>query len=815
VSSSSDDAEEYATGGVYLTSTDLELVYDGSNQTVGMRFNGLAIPKDAVINAAYIQFQVDEAYSEVTSLTIWGEAQDNPGTFLTTSRNVSSRLRTTASVSWSPIAWTVRGQAGVDQRTSNVSAIVQEIVHRPGWTAGNSMVIIIGGTGHRTAVAYDGIPASAPKLHIEWTTTPQNHPPTITINTPQNKTTFTKGYNFNFSGSANDLEDGDKTSSLVWTSSLDGQIGTGGNFSRSDLTVGMHTITSTSIDSGGLIGSASITIIVFDNVPVLVGAGDIALCTNDARIATSILLDNTAGSVFTAGDNVQLVGATSEYSDCYDPTWGRHIARTNPVPGNHDYGTSGASAYYDYFGTAAGEPGKGYYSYDLGSWHIIALNSEININAGSMEEQWLRTDLATHTNTCTLAYWHQPRFSSGTVHGSNDTMDALWQALYDYGADVVINGHEHIYERFAAQNPEGTAEPNRGIREFIVGTGGAYLDYPVGTPIANSEVINNDTYGVIKLTLHETSYNWEFIPIAGDTFTDSGSASCIGVLPLSTATPTQTSTVTSTPTRTSLPTSTSTSTSTIAPLPTNTSTSTLTPSKTPTSTPSPTITLTSSPTNTPTRTPLPTNTFTPTPSLTATQTPLPTNTPTPTQSPTPTGPTSLNVRVSGSSDDAEESATGTVTTSSTTLELVYNSSNQIVGIRFRNINIPNGADILSAYIQFQSAGINSDLTSLTIRGQAHDNATSFSQSKRNISSRATTVASVGWSPPAWTAINQADENQRTPDISTVIQEIVSRPRWSLGNSLVVIIRGTGVRTAWSYNGLRTAAPLLHVEYLVP
>ena len=815
VSSSSDDAEEYATGGVYLTSTDLELVYDGSNQTVGMRFNGWTIPKDAVINAAYIQFQVDEAYSEVTSLTIWGEAQDNPGTFISSSRNISSRLRTTASVNWSPVAWTVVGQAGLDQRTPNIAPIIQEIVNRPGWSAGNSLVIIIGGTGHRTAVAYNGIPASAPKLHIEWSTMPQNHTPIVPISAPRNNTTFTEGYDIKFNGSANDFEDGDKTSSLVWTSNLDGQIGMGGNFSRSNLTVGTHTITGTSTDSGGLTGSASITITVFANVPVLVGAGDIALCTNDARIATSILLDKIAGSVFTAGDNAQLVGAASEYSDCYDPTWGRHIARTKPVPGNHDYGTSGASAYYDYFGIAAGESGKGYYSYDLGSWHIIALNSEIEINAGSIEEQWLRTDLATHSNTCTLAYWHQPRFSSGTVHGSNNDMNALWQALYDYGADVVINGHEHIYERFAAQNPEGIAEPERGIREFIVGTGGAYLDYPIGTPITNSEVINNDTYGVIKLTLNATSYDWEFSPIAGDTFTDSGSSPCVGVSSPNTATPTQTSTVTSTPTRTSLPTNTSTSTSTIAPLPTNTSTPTQTPSKTPTLTPSPTNTLTSTPSYTPTRTPLPTNTFTPTPSLTPTNTPQPTDTPTPTQSPTPVGPTILNVRVSSSSDDAEESAAGIVTINSTYLEMVYNSSNQIVGIRFRNLNIPQGATILNAYIQFQSSGSNTDLTSLTIRGQAQDNATSFSLSKRNISSRATTIASVGWSPVAWTAINQAGENQRTPDISTVVQEIVSRQRWTMGNSLVVIIRGTGVRIAWSYNGLRSGAPLLHVEYLVP
>jgi hypothetical protein len=168
VSSSSDDSEESASGSAYVTSTDLELVYDGSNQTVGMRFNGLTIPKGAVINTAYIQFQAVESNSEATSLTIWGEAQDNPGTFLWISRNISSRVRTTASVGWSPVAWTVVGQAGVDQRTPNIATIIQEIVNRPGWSAGNSLVIIIGGTGHRTARSYNGLPSGAPLLHVEY-----------------------------------------------------------------------------------------------------------------------------------------------------------------------------------------------------------------------------------------------------------------------------------------------------------------------------------------------------------------------------------------------------------------------------------------------------------------------------------------------------------------------------------------------------------------------------------------------------------------------------------------------------------------------
>jgi hypothetical protein len=169
---------------------------------------------------------------------------------------------------------------------------------------------------------------------------------------------------------------------------------------------------------------------------------------------------------------------------------------------------------------------KGYYSYNLGTWHIIALNSEVGYTASSAQVQWLRADLAANQNVCTLAYWHHPRFSSGQ-HGNIARSQPFWDALYEYGADVVLNGHDHTYERFAPQNPNGQADANRGIREFVVGTGGAGL-YPFPTIQPNSQVRNNTTYGVLKLTLHSTSYDWQFVPIAGQTFTDSGSSNCVG-----------------------------------------------------------------------------------------------------------------------------------------------------------------------------------------------------------------------------------------------------------------------------------------------
>src|SRR3990172_8187475 len=240
--------------------------------------------------------------------------------------------------------------------------------------------------------------------------------------------------------------------------------------------------------------------------PVLVGAGDIAGCSGDGDEATASLLDGIPGTVFTTGDNTYPNGTDSEFTDCYEPSWGRQKARTYPSAGNHDYNTEGATGYYNYFGPAAGEPDKGYYSYDLGSWHIIVLNSNIRVSAGSEQEQWLRADLAAHPVACTLAYWHHPRFSSGDVHGSNARMQPLWQALYDFDADVVLAGHEHNYERFARQDPLGIADPVRGIRQFVIGSGGR-SHYPITNPIANSEIQNDNTYGVLKLTLHPDSYS--------------------------------------------------------------------------------------------------------------------------------------------------------------------------------------------------------------------------------------------------------------------------------------------------------------------
>ena len=317
--------------------------------------------------------------------------------------------------------------------------------------------------------------------------------------------------------------------SFIWSTS-NAAVAT---VSTSGLVTGVATGTATiRATSGTVSGSATISVGSSPpppNDPVLVGAGDIASCSSSGDEATANLLDNIAGTVFTLGDNAYSSGSATEYANCYGPSWGRHRSRTRPTPGNHEYNTSNATGYYGYFGSAAGDPAKGYYSYDLGAWHIIVLNSNsscttISCAAGSAQDTWLRADLAAHSNVCTLAYWHHPRFNSGLEHGNNTAVANFWNALYQYGADVVLNGHEHVYERFAPQTPAAVAATT-GIRQFTVGTGGA-SPYPFGTIQANSEVRNSTAYGVLKLTLHATSYDWQFVPIAGATFTDSGTGNC-------------------------------------------------------------------------------------------------------------------------------------------------------------------------------------------------------------------------------------------------------------------------------------------------
>ncbi|MGY1914993.1 metallophosphoesterase [Blastococcus sp. SYSU DS0973] len=272
--------------------------------------------------------------------------------------------------------------------------------------------------------------------------------------------------------------------------------------------------------------------------PVLVAAGDIGCAPGRARTSDSCRYGDTADligalqpdAVLPLGDQMHDDASLPAYQTVYDPSWGRHRSISHPIPGNHEYATDAASGYYDYFGTAAGERSKGYYSWDIGAWHIIALNSECSYvggcGAGSPQEQWLRADLAAHPNRCTLAYWHRPMFSSA---GGDTRLKAFWQALEEFGADIVLSGHNHIYERFAPQSSGGVVNP-QGPRQFVVGTGGSTL-VSASTPAPNREVGQSSTFGVLRLALHESSYDYNFVPVAGSSWTDGGSINCHSASP--------------------------------------------------------------------------------------------------------------------------------------------------------------------------------------------------------------------------------------------------------------------------------------------
>ena len=273
---------------------------------------------------------------------------------------------------------------------------------------------------------------------------------------------------------------------------------------------------------------------------LLVGAGDVAWCgdLNGAR-ATAALIENIPGTVFAAGDLAYDKGTVGEFRNCYDPTWGRFKARTKPAPGNHEYDGSDATGYFQYWGDLAGDAKKGYYSYDLGAWHVVVLNTNCSISslggceAGSPEEIWLREDLAAHRDSCVVAYGHYALFSSGILskHSRHKELRAFWQALYDAHADLIVAGHEHSYERFAPQDPQGQLDPQHGMRQITVGTGGRSHTL-LGFAQPNSEVRNDDTFGVLKLTLSPGKYRWEFVPEAGGSFRDSGEGTCHNVTPI-------------------------------------------------------------------------------------------------------------------------------------------------------------------------------------------------------------------------------------------------------------------------------------------
>ena len=265
----------------------------------------------------------------------------------------------------------------------------------------------------------------------------------------------------------------------------------------------------------------------------VLATGDIGECGGKGDERTAGLLAEHHGTILPLGDLAYESGTAQEFQACFGTSWGPFRDRMRPVPGNHEYKTPGAAPYFAYFGTAAGDPTEGYYAYNLGAWRLYALNSNCDeiggCGVGDPQETWLRGDLAAHPAVCILAYWHHARFSSGDLHGSDARTDALWQALEGAGADIVLSGHDHHYERFAPQDHGGRATP-KGIRQFVVGTGGSGLR-AMGSLLPTSEAHLARVYGLLSLELRSDGYAWAFLPANGASATDAGSGTCTPIPP--------------------------------------------------------------------------------------------------------------------------------------------------------------------------------------------------------------------------------------------------------------------------------------------
>lgn len=686
ISTGPDDAEEQNSGSIYITSSDLELVEDGGVQVVGLRFRGVYIPQGVSITRAFLQFQVDEVTSTPTSLTIHGQAADNGLNFSSTSWDISSRSRTVNEILWDPPAWPTAGAAGPDQRSPDISSVIQEIIDRPGWSSGNSLVIIITGSGKRVAEAYEGQPEAAPLLHVEYSGTPIPSPtPTVT------PTPFSGGNVVRFAviGDFGDSStDEERVSSLVNSWAPDFVITTGDN-----------------------------------NYPL--GAAE--------------TVDENIGQFYS-----QYIG---DYQGAYGS--GAIVNRFWPSLGNHDWdsltcsGNSCTGPHFDYFTLRGNER---YYDVDYGLVHLFAIDSDTREPDGSgsssIQAAWLESVLSTSTSCYDVVFFHHAPYSSGR-HGSSSGMQWPFE---QWGADVVMSGHDHTYERIDAG----------GFPYFVNGAGGKSL-YPfdhIGTlpPGVTSEVRYNLDYGAMLVSANENIIIYQFFNASGELIDEySETKNCqIDITP----TNTPITTVVETPSPTA------------SPVPSTTDTATLTPPL-----PSPT-------------------TPTPVPSVTVFET-----------------------RISTGAADAEEYSSGVMYLNSSDLELVFSGGNQTVGTYFSNISIPQGMQIIRAFLQFKVDEVTSTATDLTIEGEASLNAPIFSSVDNDISSRSRTSSNVNWSPPPWDVIGESGPDQQTPDISPLIQEIIDQPGWSSGKPLVLIISGQGERVAESYEGDSFGAPMLHIEYV--
>ncbi|MEE9344539.1 MAG: metallophosphoesterase [Methylococcales bacterium] len=722
VSAGTDDAEESATGNVVVGSADLDMVRSDGHQTVGIRFNGLTIPQGATIVNAYIQFTADESQPQFTMLTLEAEAVNDSATY---SRNVnldiSSRARTTAAVSWICDPWKTAGDSGIDQRSANISPIIREVIGRSGWVSGNALSVIITGIGLRSARSFEGNQAQAPVLHIEYADTggTSNTAPTVSIASPVSGASFVLGDTITFTGTGADVEDGDVTASLTWDSNLDGAIGNSGFFSTT-LSEGTHRITVTATDSGNMTGSNAMT------VTVLPPGGGTTTISIPINLGSDDAEQKPAGNVIIGSLDLDLVASGG------DQTIGMRFNNVT-IP----QGTTIVDAYIQF---TAANPSSTVTS--------LTLEGEATDNAITFVNN-INGHVSTRPRTTASIPWSPVAWATVGAAGVDQrtpNLSSIVQEIVNRSnwtsnnslAFIVTGSGKREADAFEANasaapvlhveftNANGNQPPTASILAPANGS-----SFTVGDSITFTGNGTDPEDGNVTASLIWES-NLDGLIGTGGSFSTTA---------LSEGTHSMTVTATDNGNLTGLD----------------------------------TITVTV---------------------LTAGG-----------------GATTLSIPINSGSDDAEENPTGNVKIGSLDLDFVASGGDQTIGMRFNNVSIPQGATIVDSYIQFTVSTARPTVTSLTVAGEAVDNANTFVNNiNSNISTRSTTTASVPWSPVAWTTVGEAGVDQRTPNLSTIIEEIVNRSNWVTNNSLALVITGTGKREAHSFEGSQVDAPVLHVVF---
>jgi len=726
VSQSSDDAEERASGGVSLSSGDLEMVFDrGGNQTVGVRFTGVAVPRGATVLSASIQFQAEDVTSGATNLTIQGQATDNAPTFTGAAGGISSRPKTAAAVAWSPAPWPTIGVSGPAQRSPELAAVVQEIVDRPGWSSTNALVMIITGTGERSAESYDGTPAGAPLLEIVYTLEPAaNVGPVVDAGVDQ-VAVLPGGVILDGSVSDDGLPVPPGVVSVVWSVDSGPGVVTFGDASAADTSAafsvdGEYVLRLTG-DDGVLSGSDTAVITVDPpaaNVPSLdvriAAAGDdveqnesgaVSFNSSDLEMVLDKGGNQTLGLRFIGIDIPQ--GATVVDAWIQFKADESHSGATNLVLRAHDVGDAPV------FGSSSGSLSSlplttSSAPWSVPAWTVVGASGPAQQTPGLstvVQEVLDRTDWA-RGNALVIVITGAGERVAESYNGDQAGAPLLHleyvasgqqPPAVDAGPDQVVSPGVEV-ALSATVTDDGLPDPPGAVSTtWSVVTGPGTVSF--GDANAQTTTATFSTPGTYVLQLD--AYD-------GDR---TGSDQVV-------------------------------------------------------------ITVTN-----------------------------------------PSGEVTLEVQVAASSDDAEEGASGGTSLRSGDLEMVQASTDQTVGLRFVGVEVPSGATITGAYIQFQADETDNVATTLLLQGQAADSAAPFASSDFNVSSRARTTASRSWSPPAWSATGEAGAAQRTDDLSGVIQEIVDRGGWSSSNAIVIIVSGTGKRVAESYDGNQAGAATLTISYI--